>query len=453
MNRAPDIILLAFFALFSVVPAALAATAPTPQKIEFASLSEAQRLHALIQLATSGRHEDAAKLLSAYPLTGPLAPNRTLFVEGLILRARGNLKHAATSFRRALASDPSLTMVRAELAQTLYALGEDDSAKHHLELLMSEAPDQDSANSIKSFIDQIDSRRPYRFNAYVSLAPTTNMTGGTTTRKIYYSDGQGEPVVRAKSGTGLTAGVNAAYTHDFGNKYVGVLGAGINGRFYQDEAFNEATASETTEIRRLIERGYVGLGAVASQTTSGDKTGFASLTAGPRASVFYQFTPKTSVQSATTIEFKRYNESPEYDGYTLSENLTFTYAFNQDFTGFLFGGLDRNKTDDSSHNDYFSKNDSWSPMIGLGIYKELPLGLTVNSDARLRYTQTDGEWEQTNSVREDERFDGTASLTKRDWNFWGYAPVLEYSYTKNWSNIGQYISDAHTVDFRLTKDF
>ena len=78
-------------------------------------------------------------------------------------------------YRAALASDPSLTLVRSELAKTLFELGENDSAKHHLTLLMADAPNAVQAQGIRSFIDTIDASRPYTFSAFISAAPSTNI--------------------------------------------------------------------------------------------------------------------------------------------------------------------------------------------------------------------------------------------------------------------------------------
>jgi hypothetical protein len=58
-----------------------------------------------------------------------------------------------------------------------------------------------------------------------------------------------------------------------------------------------------------------------------------------------------------------------------------------------------------------------------------------------------------NKVREDARWTGNVRLTKRDFNLWGYAPGIEYTYIFNDSNIANYHYDSHALDFRLSKDF
>jgi len=40
-----------------------------------------------------------------------------------------------------------------------------------------------------------------------------------------------------------------------------------------------------------------------------------------------------------------------------------------------------------------------------------------------------------------------------NWNWAGFAPSLNYTYLRNFSNISLYDYDSHALDFRLTKDF
>ena len=117
--------------LTSTLGLAAKSVEPTPKQIsEYEASTDSTRVKLLIHLAKSGQQDLAEVLMKRYPLTGKFAANRQLFIEGLILQARGNLTGAAKNYRKALADDPSLTLVRAELAQTLFELQEDDSAKH-----------------------------------------------------------------------------------------------------------------------------------------------------------------------------------------------------------------------------------------------------------------------------------------------------------------------------------
>ena len=180
----------------------------------------------------------------------------------MILRGRGNLTGAAKNYRAALADDPSLTLVRAELAQTLVELQEDESAMHHLNLLMADAPNEYEAQGIRSFIDSIDARRPFTFNAYVSVAPSTNVNNGSSNKTIYSPlfgvDMNIDDDSREQSGVGFSTGVSAGYSHRLGNDFSVVLGGGASASIYTDSDYNIYGASQSAELRYLITDGFLG---------------------------------------------------------------------------------------------------------------------------------------------------------------------------------------------------
>jgi thioredoxin-like negative regulator of GroEL len=175
-------ILCALSACLLAGPALSAGTAElTAEQVEdYERVDDSQRVKLLIHLAISGRQDLAETLLSRYPLQGKHAANRTLFIQGLILKADGDLTGAAKKFRSSLADDPKLTLVRAELAKTLVELEQDDSATHHLRLLAADAPTEQDAAGIRAFVDKVDARRPYRFNAYIAAAPSSNVNNGSS---------------------------------------------------------------------------------------------------------------------------------------------------------------------------------------------------------------------------------------------------------------------------------
>ena len=99
----------------------------------------------------------------------------------------------------------------------------------------------------------------------------------------------------------------------------------------------------------------------------------------------------------------------------------------------------------------FISYETYSGSVGL--YTELSKGITVNLNGEVRLSEFAGLHPYAGVVREDTRLTGTIALTKRDFNIWGYAPALEYTYVYNNSNISIYEFDSHALDFKLSKDF
>ncbi len=440
--------------LFSTAHVATAATPLTPDLLAaYQSEIDGKRVSILINLAKSGEADLAETLLRRYPLQGKFAKNRTLFIQGLILKARRDVSGSVEKFRAALADDPSLTLVRSELAQALHELGEDESAVHHLKLLQSEAPNAEAASGIKSFIDQIDANTPYKFNAYIAAAPTTNVNNGSIRSVVYLPGGWALDIAEAskrKSGIGMAAGANASYSKRFGNGLMAVISGGADGRLYDNSDFNALTLSQSAELRALNANGYISLGAVASQSLSMDSIDYDYLSYGPRISLRHGLTNKDLLNVSATFEFRDYADDMLRDGNAILVNGAWTHLFDSSFSTTLSGGYTKVNVDNSAAE---SNNAYESFSAGIGFYKELPAGFTVNTSVDVQKTLFDGKFLTLFDPREDIRAAGTIGLTKRDLNLFGFAPSVEYTYTWNNSNYGIYDFDSHAVDLRLTKEF
>jgi outer membrane protein len=430
--------------------------APTAEQIqEYQSANDADRIRLLITLAKSGQPDLAEELLSAFPLQGDFATNRELYVRGLIKRAQGDNAGAAASFRQALANDPKLTLVRQDLAETLVALEEDDSAVHHLKLLQAEAPDAVSASRLAAFIDQIDQRRPYRFNAYLSAAPTTNVNSGSIRKTVFSpllgGEGEIDKSFRRKSALGVAAGADAYYAKPLGEDWTAIFAGGVDARIYNQRIYNAATVSESFELRHSIEGGYWGVGAVASQAL-GDadlKTkDYAPnyMSYGPRVTARYSLSPQDTISATAVFEWRDYKHDTSQDGHAILFDTSWQHAIDSTFNTTASAGFDRVKAEDGTKGyTAFSG--------GLSAYKELEHGITLELGGELQSSDFDDVTLFAGKIRQDLRLTGRLSVTKRDLNWFGFAPSVDYSYTWNDSNISLWDFDVHTLDLRLTKEF
>ena len=423
----------------------------TPPQIAFyQSSTESDRVHFLIQLAKTGQQEIAAELLKLFPLQGPLAINRTLFIEGLIDEGRHDLTGAAKKFRAALANDPKLTLVRSELAQVLFRLDEGESAKHHLQLLEADAPTATDAASIRNFIDKIDQSRPYSFSGYVSLAPTTNINSGSSHSTVYSSVFGADLGISAanqkQSGLGGAAGLSLGYSKRLGNDWQAVLAGNIDTQIYPDWNFDSFSTSESGEMRYMLSGGFVSLGGVASQSASPAALQLTYNSYGPRAALRYNLDQRNLFTASAIYEWRDYTGSSVQNGTALLTDAGLTHAFDSTLNTTVFGGYDNiaSQLKSISYETFFG---------GLNVYKELPLGITLDVSAQARLSYFDGINLIAGYARQDQRYIATATITKRDINLMGFAPSIAFTETLNHSNIAIFDYDAQSVDLRLTKDF
>ena len=429
-----------------VAPALPNLAVPQETIDSFVKLEEKKRLHILVNLIKAKQHEAAAKLIANVPFQGKFGRNRNIFIQGLIEKARGNLDQAAQLYRTALADDPGLSMVRMELAATLFAMNEHDGARHHLNLLKSAAPTPELARNFNDFIAAIDEKRPWSFNVYAAIAPSTNFTNGTTEEVIFIN---GLPFVisgesRKKSGIGVKGGANAGYRVDITNDLAAIVGGGVNFTQYDSNTFDTTTVNQNIELRRNHSRGSVGLGVITSQAWYGASEFLWS--AGPQITIRHALMQNLVLDTRFSHLWTFYKDATYRDGTT--SNLTNRLALSLSEARVLYAmaGAERLKTD-IEHNSYTA---GWA---GLGIYQEMPYGLTVYAEGKARYSVSDGDYPLLGEKLEQTRVDGRLTLTKRDFSIFGLAPQLEYTYTRNFSNntISRY--DAHGLALTVTRAF
>lgn len=425
----------------------------------YGSADESQRVHFLIGRAKIGQYQLAADLLQKFPLQGPHAANRTLYVQGLILNGQGDMTGAVKKYRAALANDPSLTLVRTELAQTLVKLGENDSAKHHLQLLEADAPDPKVAAGIRSFIDGLDESHPVTFSGFISIAPSTNMNSGSSHDTVYstnpaFKDAPNLDITASKkqSGIGLSAGLSAGYSKRLGNHWEAVLAGDISGQAYRNKNYDGLSFSQSAEMRYHLENGYIGFGGIANQSFNPNANnlmidGLTYHGYGPRVSFLHFLGQHDKISGSAVYEWRDFAGSSFIDAKDYRAELSWSHSFDSSLNIALTSGYEKL----TEGRDFASYGTAFT---GLSLYKEFPMGVTANANLQGRYTLFDGENPYVPGMkREDERIVGALTLTKRDFNIMGFAPALTYSYTRNFSNIALWDFDAHNVDFRLTKDF
>ena len=441
----------AFLLSGNVMAAAPTAPVITANQMDFyQSSTEADRVHFLIDLAKHGQQELAAELLHRVPLQGPHAENRTLFIQGLILEARHDLKGAARSFRDALANDPKLTLVRTELVQVLMALDEKDSAKHHLQLLEADAPDATAAAGIRTFIEKIDQSRPYFLSGYISVAPSTNINRGSSHNTVYSpyfgSDLSISAANKAQSGLGASGGLSLGYIKPLGERFQAVVAGNVDVDLYGDSQFDSVSTSESAELRYLLDNGFVSAGGAFSQGLDPAGRSLTYNSYGPRIALNYQLNQRNLLKASILDEFRKYPNSTVLDGNAILLDLAITHAIDSSMNFTTFGGYEKVNAGLPSlaYSSFYG---------GLNFYKELPLGITLDVNGQVRLSTFDGDDPFALVTRQDHRYVAAATLTKRDLNLLGFAPSVTYTYTLNQSNIALFDFNSHAINFSLTKDF
>ena len=432
-----------------------AVTQISPQEVDrlWPTLTPFQQLSLVDQLIKFGEVDHAERLLARTQYTKAEDQTAKRFYSALIMRIRGRPDEAISELRAILAEQPHLTRVRLELAAALYQTENDEASRHHLELVLGDSgTNPNLANTVRSYISAIDGRKRWDGSAYFSLAPSTNFNQGGTNSIVYLN---GQPFVISqenlkRSGLGIVAGGQGSYRQPLTGNLDFIVSGGANTKTFADSEFNDILVHTSIGPRYRFERGYLGLYGLGEQRFYGNE--FYNTSYGGLISGSYRLTEQDIVfgdVSCLQRDFEQDWKGSDLrfrDGTDCSASGRLEHAIDSATTLRILGSGGRERTGRS----YLDHND-WS--AGLGAYREMPWGITVYAQGTYSNLDFNGLYPGAGVERFDERIDAALNLTKRDWLVWGLAPVLQYTYTRNFSNVSFFDFDAHGLNATLTKRF
>ncbi len=417
------------------------------------SLIIQQKLAVLDQLIGAGRADVALTLARRAAFPEPASEIVRRYYEAVALKLLGRTQEAIGLFRSILADHPEFVRVRMELAHALFIAQQDDSARHHFELLLgASGTNPGLEKTVRGFIATLDSRRRWQFSSYVSFAPSTNLNQGGTKREVVLNGLQfvlnDESLKR--SGLGIVAGFQGGYRHPLTDTLDLMASAGAHVKRYKESDFNDTLLSASLGPRLRFGRGFIGVYGLAEKRLIADHDYFKSW--GAMVSAGINLTPQDGLYVDVSCSRNDYDEnwrgsSMDYrDGHTCGANGRYEHHFDSHTYLRVLAGAGRENTAidhlDNRHVSY-----------GAGLYRELPYGVSVYIQALHTKKTFKGLYPFFDEVRQDRRTDFSGHVVKRDFEVFGFAPMLQYTYTINHSNILLHDYDAHGASLTLTKSF
>lgn len=373
---------------------------------------------------------------------------QTSFLLGMIAAKREDYDTAVSYFRGILDNRPDLVRVRLELARALFALKRDQAAAYHFRLALADGlPDAVKAN-IKLFLDQIQARKIWRVNAQFGVAPDSNVTAGPRDRNVelFGLPFQLNEDALERSGLGVSTSLNASFFPRISGRWRGEFRAGGSITDYEnihfDDAFLFAEAGPRYETPGMS---ISALGAVSRRYFGGD--GYTT-SIGGKTSLSKGLNARTWATFRFSGAYLDYDETDFRDGPVFSAGVTFRRAINRLSTVQLGGTVTREQT-----GDLLLRNTQY--LFNAAYSRELPLGVTVQIGPDLFFRRFDNEDPQNMNIdfRRDWTYGGSVFVTKRDWRFAGFAPVVSYQYLYNESNADRFDYVRHRANIGLTRTF
>jgi tetratricopeptide (TPR) repeat protein len=411
------------------------------------------RIVIIEQLLRMQEVDAAERLIQRLDGTGEEEKLLRQFYLGMVAKLRGRNGEAIAVFRGLLADNPQFERVRLELAHTLYTAEQDEAARHHFEqLLGANAANPDLSAMARGYISAIDSRRLWDFSTWVSFAPSTNFNQGTDSRSISLNGLDFALADRnvKKSGIGVVLGAQGSYRLPITSRLDAIASVGANFKRYRDGEFNDGFLNGTFGPRFRFDGGHIGIYGTADRRWLGDD--LFSRSAGGLISSLVQVSPQDLVFTDLSCSRRRFADLwsgmnlTVQDGPACIAATRLEHHFDTSTFVNLLASVGRERAGLENLN-----NKSYS--LGLGVNRELPLGVTVYVQGQLTKRSYEGVAATIDEARRDHRYDVTVNLTKRDLDLFGLAPMVTYNYTLNDSNVSYQAFDAHGISLTMTKRF
>jgi outer membrane protein len=417
------------------------------------NLTAEQQFAAIEQLLRARQFDAAAALFASSHFNANSDRLMARYYEGLVHKAQGQMAIAVADFRALLADHPELGRVRLELADTLYRIEEDASARHHFEQILGGADgNSDLANTARSYIAAIDGRRRWDLSSYFTLAPTTNINQGPESRVVNVN---GLPFTLAdqnvrKSGVGIAFGAQGSYRQPVSDDLDLVFAAGAGGRSYRDSEYNDTLLNVSVGPRMRFDWGTLGLYAIADARRFGGDDYSSAF--GGQLSLTLRLSPQDITFTDATCRDRAF--SSNWHGNDLSgQNGNYCIAggrIEHHFDAITYVAALWAVGHDDTQLHFL---DNWNWSAGGGLYRELPLGITAYVQALYAQSNYSGIYPTITRARHDDRIETGLTLTKRDLVIYGFAPSLGLTYTRNASDVAFQRFEAAGLNLTMTKRF
>ncbi|MDB5640958.1 MAG: repeat-containing protein precursor [Hyphomicrobiales bacterium] len=396
---------------------------------------------------TQGRVEDASRIVASVPRATPYAAIYGRFLDGRIAEATGRLTVARDIYRSILAAHPDLARVRVHLARTLSALDDVDAARHHYETLLGSGDiDASILDRIRTDTQAIERQKRWTASSYITVAPTTNMTSGTSLSAFDLSGATFTPAEsgRKRSGVGVLYGGDAAYVAPLADNWGWLATLSTQHRDYSNKDFDDRSGAVSAGLRYLLPAGVL-TGEMTAQRRwfANDAYQFA---AGPKITLRSLFGTANRITVTSSFSLQRYDSLSYQDGQHVSLSASwdrFTAVGEFARIGVTFNA---EKTQ-LAHLDYRESG------FFAGYNFELPAAIVAYPEVAISWRPYHGDFPFSDSPRKDRQASASLTVLKKDISMFGFAPRVQATYLRNRSNIGLYDYNKLEGNLTLTREF
>ncbi|MBI5918413.1 MAG: DUF560 domain-containing protein [Nitrosomonadales bacterium] len=401
---------------------------------------------AVRQLMLQKQWEAAEVEIKKIALEPGVDPIETLFLAGMIAAGSQNYPTAISLFQTVLNNRPELIRVRLELARAYLLSGNDEGAQYHFErVLAGDLPDAVIAK-VQDYLVQIRSRRTWQAGFGIALLPDSNVNQATSAQTVSVA---GLPFTlssdaRETSGVGVLWQLYGEKRWSLADRWRIAASAHLLRKDYSKNRFNDTTVTARLGPRYLYEQGEVGFGVSLSKRLLGDRS--YNEAQGLFVDMNRQLGERWLLRAGLDVQWFDFAAGKGSPGTLTSTSAGLRYMLSP--SSLLEGGLDFGQ--DTTISDQMQHQ---TLGASLAYRAEVAWGLLYGVNARIARSDYPVFQQFFNQYRHDAMSSFSMDATKRDWQLFGFSPVVSLTVIKNDSTIPLYSFQRALGQFGLNKQF
>lgn len=415
-------------------------------------LTPSQLLQRAETLVRARRFDEAGVLIQALG-QAPEMRLQSRFLAGYAASEQSDFAHAASIFKGILADDPTQTRVRLELARAMLGLGQSASADRQFRLAEQDGElPPDVARAVRGAREVIRSRRAWRLDVDLGIAPDTNINNATGNDSVTVHFGDSTlPVAldkdaQARSGLGATASVSGGVRVPLSSTWALLTDVDINGTDYAGSNFDDHVM-QVAAGPELRVTGDTSLSAQAVGAQRWFAGRLASRQAGVKAGAQVTLGPRRRVGLQLDLRSTDARFDSSYSGWQGGLYANVEQALGQTLVVSGGGFVRRDWLDAATYS-------STEVGVSAGFGGELPMGISFGVGGSVSRAGYDAPMAIFSpEPRQDWRYSARLTLGNRKVRVFGFSPQANLSYSRIDSSIAYFKTDRIRLRLALARYF
>jgi hypothetical protein len=324
---------------------------------------------------------------------------------------------------------PGDVTARLELAHAYFLVRDDEKAEFHFTQALSGRISEDLAEAARWHLRQIEARRRvWSGNFHLALVPETNAVKRTRAEYVEFGGLRWRlnSDARHRGGVGVSVGAGVVAAPHLAPFLRGEFGVAVRAKVNRDSELNDYAVSLRAGLNRRFGDTRIGGGLRGEYRHLGGSSFRREY--GPFLTFDHTLRDGTSVFGRFDVMRREHYRTPRRDGHLVSATIGINHALDPQTWANAKIGVTRT----TGRDDRFS---STGVSLGGGITRAFEGGIVLGLDVELGHER----WETPDYFFREVRRDWTASVTgrvlHRNLQWRGYAPFLEVTHERAWSNI------------------